>query len=392
MPINVMMWNIQQFGVNKFLWNLFDPVQARQTYITDTIQAGDPDILVVIEVKTATGGGVGSLVSDTSGGPAVRSLLYALRDWMPAKKWCLVPPLILGTGGNREAIAVFFNSKKLDFAGPYQYDTNFATPVGTNAAQNYPAPWDLALPNVASNIPGYNQNQLAGKFEFASAAAPAVPLNFPNPWNRDPFLTSFIDKTTIPNRPINLFSFHAPSTEPDRYVALARLAAIQEIGAAIAAGEVRIIAGDFNVNVLDPAQFPFYQHLTGGPAIIPTEMVCPIPYAAAFAERTVLAAVPIATTAGVPPYYSYTAVLNGYGACLDNFLVAPNTTPLNAVVMNRVVGYGPNPTSLTNPIGSHFVGPPAGPAANAIFQNITNFGKIGGVLGASDHMSVTIRL
>jgi hypothetical protein len=394
MAINIMMWNIQQFGVNKFLFNLFDPGQARQTHIMNTIRTSNPDILIVIEVKTATGGGSGSLVSDTSGGPACLALLYALRDWQPANNWCLVPPLILGTDGNREAIAVFFNSQKFSFLGPYQYDANFSQPIGSQAAQNYPPPWDNTLPpGAAPNIPGYNQNQLAGKFEFASAAAPAVALNFPNPWNRDPFLTTFLDHTTNPARTIKLFSFHAPSTAPDRYTAFARLAAIQEIGAPLVANELRVIAGDFNVNRLNPGQAPIYQHLMGGPVAVMGEMVCPINYNIAYNERTVLSAVPYADTTGVAPYYNYSAVLGGYGACLDNFLIAPFATPAAFHVVNRVVGLPMGVTSaLTNQIGTAAVGPPATLFSAGVFRNITNFGKIGGMLGASDHMSCIIQL
>src|SRR5947209_2395525 len=52
MPIRLMAWNIQRFGINKMNNTVFDQFGARGEFIVDTVTEVNPDILVVIEVCT----------------------------------------------------------------------------------------------------------------------------------------------------------------------------------------------------------------------------------------------------------------------------------------------------------------------------------------------------
>ncbi|WP_444890506.1 hypothetical protein [Microbulbifer sp. DLAB2-AA] len=267
-----------------------------------------PDIFVMVEVQRGMNGlAEGQTVYDAS----AASLLDVLKV-TPAlnannEAWCLVPPLISGLGGVAEGIAVYYNATKLQFIGPYVWPAPVVGAPSVGPAQPAPAaagyygdPWGSFPPPsgfpvgpIAAPVPGavppvlpplsedclpnrllapgfgapagVTENQLAGQFQFfhpvAVGAPPAVPINFPNAGDRSPFLTKFIDLTVAGGRIINLFSFHArpgqdpvaPGIIPDSVAGTQALATIQEIQAPLAANQVNVIVGDFNVSVFNVA-------------------------------------------------------------------------------------------------------------------------------------------
>jgi hypothetical protein len=125
-------WNIENFTyVNQNAkviveGNDIQQYVDRMEYILKTFFPEDkpdihPDIFVILEVKPALAGtnAPGTLLEDADAVTAVRGLLLLLRRI--AESWCLIPPLKSGGNNYREAIAVYYNSAKLNFTGPYIY-------------------------------------------------------------------------------------------------------------------------------------------------------------------------------------------------------------------------------------------------------------------------------
>ena len=271
--------------------------------INEVVAQINPDIFVIVEVQA--GGGYRQFVNEGQpilGQFAQRASMIILQQLRalpnpnpaqpnPHQNWCLIPPINVGGGGGnnlgfaqgngmREGIAVYYRSDKLQFIGPYVM-TSFANVLHAKSPNqpnltvgdlaDYPA-WangafgGAAMPN---NIPRTHnigrlggqgrpvrvrENQFAGQYAYYPLPNPPLPLplpnqgnriHFPNANNRSPYLTSFIDLNHPNNRIIKLFSFHSsPGTADD---AVARLAQIPEIQN-VAANEVSVIVGDFNVD------------------------------------------------------------------------------------------------------------------------------------------------
>ena len=410
-----MMWNIENFSINKLKPNSGDRSQMRESYITDTIKQVDPDILVVLEVSTGGGRQRGTVINDKGVGTnGILYLLEYLQRKDPAGKWCVVPPLILGDAstGMKEGVAVFFKNQNLDFRGPWQLEE---IPEGGRPGQKrkkvkagqsvsgiqpttYDGQWQNALPKTApagglipsddgSNQYARNQNQLAGRWGYSDRGQF---LGFPNQSNRPPFQTTFIE-TGGTKRIINLYSVH---TSPDTAAqAVEKIAQIPDIKAAAKANEIKIIAGDFNVNALDPNKLADYNDLTT------------VGYSLLFQEPTHLATVAHATTAGNNPFYGYMSqgdwrnppTLPAAGVlrhCYDNFLIKGAAVQAQYVV-NRVVGTAaqpplPNITSeLINKIAQINKINQNQDYKNGIFRRMENFGR---VRGGSDHLPLCIEI
>jgi hypothetical protein len=188
--------------------------------------------------------------------------------------WCVVPPINLGLFGQREAVAVFYNATNLQFTGPNLLYQLYAPNVGqsqpvnavTHAAiTNYSAGWQAALPvalarttnfvigGVATPIP---ERRLAGEWQYYTAPParpvpspppPVIPANriqFPYQGCRGPFLTRFRE-VMAPNRTLNLFSVHtSPSSARQAVINMGNVPQML----AVAANEVNVILGDFNVD------------------------------------------------------------------------------------------------------------------------------------------------
>lgn len=336
MPIRIMYWNVNNFGKNRFFSDDIKrprdgsgpsgtgsnspsvAAQNRLNHLINNLTAGQapggvafiPDIFIIVEVNTGSLGLPEGEILDEGSSYLLLDKIRANPILSPvapapyANCWCLVPPLVSGSRGRAEGIAVFYNSTKLQFIGPYilpappfgktRPGAIAAGPASLGPAMEAIAPlpplgiyegfWgdngpgmdpipgtkpgaglnclpNRLVPGGHGPLSGVNENHLAGQFEFYNP--PGTKINFPNPGDRSPFLTRFIDLTAVPYRIINLYSFHArpgqtppaPGILPEAVAGTANLANVPGISGAIPANEVNVIAGDFNVSLFD----------TGGP-------------------------------------------------------------------------------------------------------------------------------
>ncbi len=250
---NVLAWNIQFFTIkriddNSGTTSVERAANAERTlanlmYIITTVEQSGADIFVVIEPRSSQGA-----VQQLAGGGGPTGLLYLLaqlREWMPNRKWCLVPPLrlnprdIIGQISTyTECIGVFWSDLNLQFTGPNVWPAGNANGSGppiapnTGATANYPAPWNAAVPK---NL------QAAGQCRFFDGNKEIL---FPQEYNRRPFFTTFRERNA-PQRTLRLFTMHtSPGTARDG------LANMVDVSERIPGdGEVSLIIGDLNVNL-----------------------------------------------------------------------------------------------------------------------------------------------
>lgn len=330
-----------------------------------TMGANPPDILVIVETSTGAGD-EGTLI--TAGGQQVAlDLLNRLRSSpVFGPNWMLVPPVILGEGKLSEGISVYYNSANLHFSGPFGWpgapncSGSLITLGGVTNLVNYAAPWQNCLPATAvpaaSNInPGINMNCLAGQWLFADTGNPANRLQFPGTGNRPPYLTTFWDAAN--NRTIKLLSYHAPPNHWPAANGTNQLANVQEMTTNLAANEVGVIVGDFNVDLFDHFYEPLAYNNLIGPAgytrqINPTAAVWPDKGYVSTHIKLGNQAKPWYTNGY--PGYSYTGSnpkFQGYDS-IDNILTrygaaAGGGQPSNITIINRVTGtpynMDPNP-------------------------------------------------
>ncbi|KMQ64619.1 hypothetical protein ACM46_10235 [Chryseobacterium angstadtii] len=251
-----------------------------------------PDILVIIEATTGTDGlPEGETVDESSS----YYLMQEIRQRTGNNNWYLVPPLVSGTEGRAEGIAVLYNSANLIFTGPWRWPGGDG-PAGSVAAipnanmRSYNAPYmwrqnpynpagpanppnpndpDNTLPNRnipldSANNPGRLEYQVAGQWDYHTGGNPAnAQLNFPDAGKRRPFLTTFYDTSVAVNgsthREIRLLSFHASpyqfQSNPitglreagPAATGTAEIANIFEMNQALAPNQVNVIVGDFNI-------------------------------------------------------------------------------------------------------------------------------------------------
>jgi hypothetical protein len=266
-----MSWNIKFFTDQNFTTiSRTDSLSAQ--HLVDVIRVVNPDILVVIEVRSGNTGGVGRLISNTGGAAGVLQLQALL-----GAGWYVVPPQVLNedqaplqvtTTNYFEGIAVFFKGASLDFIGPTlwtgQMPADRATVNPANIAA-YGGAWANALPAAAPAALGYTgggvvagQNQFAGQ-PFMRDASNAL-LEFPAAWARNPWYTAFWDK--VNNRAIKLVSVHLPPPGKREREALKRLGDIANVSAQITVADntgVEVICGDFNVNIQNANHSALYQ-------------------------------------------------------------------------------------------------------------------------------------
>jgi hypothetical protein len=194
----------------------------------------------------------------------------------------------MGAYGFREGVAVFYDSTKLQFIGPYllsEVKRNLlrAHPpdqAGHDHIRDYPDDFNELLPNLNNPLPALQVNRLhnvniggvihaipeyqfAGQWDYyrinpdtGNNERIAFPNNVED--NRDtntychrgPFHTRFLDLTAgANNRTINLFSVH---TSPgSAAAAVNQLGLVPEIINDIPDNTVNVIAGDFNVDAFD---------------------------------------------------------------------------------------------------------------------------------------------
>lgn len=287
-----MAWNIQFFTGNKLPEGRVSGLAGR--HIVDAIGQIAPDILVIIEVRTGEGKGVGSLA--TGNGPGGLEILHNNLGGQGAG-WYVVPPQVLNQqppppryiGGVTyfEAIGVFFkgpvpahNYAGFDFLGPNVWTQHGAVSRGNPAlgAQPYDGTqYAKYLPTTPPRMCGYNnlnQNCFAGQAQFNDAGGGL--LTFPDRADRMPFFTAFWDAAN--NRVIKLVSVHLPPTPRRAQLAMQSLAtAAANVAQPLVTGPppsqdvkgVQVIVGDFNINASDPNQSPAYSTIPGYAGQVP---------------------------------------------------------------------------------------------------------------------------
>ncbi|HVZ37957.1 MAG TPA: endonuclease/exonuclease/phosphatase family protein [Candidatus Kapabacteria bacterium] len=448
MALRVLFWNIQDFGLNKIANPSTKPQKGagkktravasaeRKDYVLAHLTALDPepDIVVIVELET-TYIERGRLVTSKAIN-AANTLLDALRGGTDAAgEWMLVPPL---QTGNKEGVMVFYNSTKLALTGPYLWPGGDGGTSSKDADPNdYPAelagwlPAARVVPDGARFNKGKPERQCAGRVEFsynkfAGKAQRGKPIVFADT-ARAPYMVTFAelspDDDSVVTRNITLFAVHSPASySAGAY--LENLAKSTQFTEDNIGNEVRIIAGDFNVNVMSkppdftesaryrPLQIRNYQ-LELAPLAVPP--AAPAGYAGYFAThiqpRTKAVYWSTAANTVYYPAYGYSGSdqrANFYA--IDNIftrygskVVAPD--PNNMTVMNGIVGSPYNlhpvpkadtpPGTLVFPIAmdaAAFQAPPAeGPddddGLHTSFRGWLNYGKI---RSTSDHLALVI--
>ncbi len=460
----ILYWNLNNFSQRKIDINVPAPNHIRPTWrLTHIVHEvvnpipppplpanspPAPDMIVIAECFSRVrevghpGGAIGSLARV---GRGLRLLLDEFRLAL-GPTWCLVPPLMLGDLGLREGVAVYYNAATLTFTGPWVYSWDAAAGVNRGRALTaatfanrapYTFNWLQALPDPVNASPPLQLNRSwltpfgnveewcgAGQWQFQTAAGAAI--HFPAAQNRPPFYTR-MQENAPGGRTLKVFTVHTSPATADQ--ATQNIGQIQEL--AIAAGEVGVVLGDFNVDSFSTVHNPAYNPLRGlgytpliealdaaGNAVWTRKRYC---LTHLLPERL---ATPF-NSVGVPrdpqhnryPRFGYMGstrrnpvggpwIPSNKGA-IDNVFVrypagaavpAHNTTIVNTIVgkpYNAVpppVGVGPNLTggyaynaSLANPIPL-----PAGVNAAAGLGTFRNWANFGYISGTSDHLAVIV--
>lgn len=337
----IMYWNIQNFAFNKIA-NPAAPLDAlrRLLKILSNLAVNIPDIFVVVEVSTG-GGPIGSPVTG-AGANGSMELLAWIRAAIPGN-WFLVPPLISGTGGFAEGVAVYYNANTLAFTGPNVLRAtgggalvSVTPPIpGGGAAAAYGAPWVGYAPAAGGGAINALPmgNNFAGKARFtatppagAGAGVTGRPLTFPNLNNRSPYLTTFTD---LGGRTIKVIAFH--SSPALAMVGSAFMLGMDEMITTPVGNEVQVMVGDFNVPLgspLAPAVYPpfalvgFTQHFALGGAAPPAQLATHmLPWAAS-------------SPVGAYPIYGY---MNAWES-IDNVFTRYGAPPGAAIANAALAG------------------------------------------------------
>ncbi len=278
----ILYWNVQDFSINK----IANPSLDREPGTTITkaaasadrlqimrgmVQAATPDIIVIVELETPFGG-KGRLVAGNA--PlASEQLLLAVRNVTGDGSWMMVPPL---QTGRKEGVIVFYRSDNYSFCGPYSWPGGQgpSRPLQLPVAP-YPAPFNNYLPqrNIPAGAPnaGFPEHLMAGKASGYTVRAgyddAGGPLNFGGR-SRDPFCVQFAEFTGAGvQRVLTVFGIHSPANALYAREYMDDLADCAEIVDGQLAGEIRVIVGDFNINLYNAAGVvdPRYVAMTAAP-------------------------------------------------------------------------------------------------------------------------------
>lgn len=292
----ILVWNIENFGINKFN-NPFlarrgagiggltqhQASKWREQILAQVLFTTDPDILVVVEVSSGDST-PNSLATVTGGMEGCRYVLQLLRNtaFFAAGGWRLVPPLRIGQGGKAESVGVFYRGQStVGGAAVHRYFTgpNWWTggingqSVAANTAFRFPYPTGVFggpdiqamlvplgtaprnIPNGAQFNGGIPEDQVAARTQFhlvnPNGSADGF-LDFGA--FREPYMVTFTetDGAGTVQRDLTLFAVHSPAVTGNQSVFITYLANTHEIVAANGGSETRIICGDFNLNLLAP--------------------------------------------------------------------------------------------------------------------------------------------
>lgn len=276
----ILYWNIENFAYNKIrefsakrTWDGQQKIDRKATdrleLIMTHVTRFTPDIFVVVEASSTAGNGPGSLISDNNGWLGCQTLLEELRNQTP-DDWNLVPPLIVGTQGRAEAVAVFYKPSILNaagtavvgkrlFTGPNAWSAA-GSGVSTDQAvqpDDYPdntrdtcfSVRNRPIPGGAQHRGGQNESQCAARVSFNDTNGAAIDYG----GLRSPYMVTFCETLNGPpvtvQRNLTLFAIHSPPYNPAAGNYLDALATVGNIAAARAANETRVIVGDFNINL-----------------------------------------------------------------------------------------------------------------------------------------------
>lgn len=265
MATRLLFWNIENFGQNK----IQDPdtrevagvspanlAYSRSWLIQSIIRLADPQIFVVVEVETGKNDSRGQL---TRSNPGSRTLLSVLQELN--QNWRLVPPLRTGPS---ESVAVYYRQETLIFSGPGVWPGGSASTAALSGRLgNYPHEYsaglgDRKIPDNALFNPEKKENQAAARIRFNEnrdqGRRSGRPIDYSS--QRAPYMTTFAEidpgnpKKAI--RDLTIFSIHSPASFNAKQY-LKNLATVGQITDDLKSKEVRVIAGDFNWNLLDNA-------------------------------------------------------------------------------------------------------------------------------------------
>lgn len=395
MTVRLMMWNIK-FFTNQNFTTISRTDSLSAAHLVDAVRVVNPDILVVIEVRSSDTGGVGNLISNTGGAAGVLQLQGLLGN-----NWYAVPPQVLNAAQAPlqvarttyfEGIGVFFNNTNVDFIGPSVWtedqntqDQSPATRAAfdpmTQTLKAYDPPWNNALPNAQPancQFMGATQRQLAGQSTFFEGT---TQLMFPALWARNPYYTAFWDKNA--NRVIKLVSVHLPPTWTMARRAMVELGRVDVSGQIAAADTkgVAVICGDFNVNMMNPNQNDYFDegNLNNYTALLPSN-----------ANRATLVRKAVARSKAPwlrTPTNWWKKDKDGYYVGIDNIMVNYYGVGGGAVAGFHVLDWvqiaKPNP-SPPNP-NAYMYTPLNNIISDGNFVNKFNFGKM---RNTSDHLGL----
>ncbi len=448
----IMFWNVEKFSFNK----IANPSNQRQVgaavsqaeaaaqrleLMIRMVQQANPDILAIVEV--ATGGGPPGTAVNAKGVNGARSLLNEMRARHDLD-WNLVPPL--RTSG-REGVAVFYRRTKLIFSGPYRWSGGGAGGTaapgiapGVPAAPGIPgAPYggllnglirgNRVVPLAAWYNVGAAENLCAAQtagwtaFPMGGPVAPFLP--------REPYLTTFAELGGPHGgflRDIAIFSIHSPANALTAGPYLQALAATNQVVGPGAANEVRVVAGDFNVNLIDRAgrlAAPYEALLAPNLAppndftlaLAPPPPPPPVPFPAAGRGYYATHIMPRRQASFWAPngdaYPGYGYIGSGRVAnlfAIDNMFVR-GSVPANVTILNPVVGspfiaYGPGyappagmltvnrrgglPTPAAEPPAPAPVPNPAAAANIGQKRSFRGWANYGRIRSTSDHLPIVV--
>lgn len=274
MPTRILYWNIRDFARNKIddpaakkrkkgsTLNRTQASQDRLLHILWLINRVNPDIIVVVEVETAFDA-KGRLVRG-NGMLGATTLYSELRNNTNNVNWRLIPPI--QTGPN-EGVAVFYLSRrpgtvKRYFTGPYVWPggANATAQAGGGTGAYPPALASLlplrVIPNDALYNGGTSERLVAARVTGYTEAAHMMNAGAAVNYNaqRSPYMTTFSEYDNNDNliRHLTLFAVHSPASGAATAY-LTGLGNVAQIVDNLDNDEVRVLVGDFNVNLMTAA-------------------------------------------------------------------------------------------------------------------------------------------
>ncbi|MBK9941474.1 MAG: hypothetical protein IPP13_07625 [Kouleothrix sp.] len=461
----ILVWNLQTFGINKInnttpgyadgyagLNNLQTSVWRRRL-VYRTLQYTQPDIIVLVEVGSGDSY-PNDLATLTGGMEGCIYLLNFLRTSLVynAGDWRLVPPLRVGRspGSKPETVAVLYRGRSnvngniinRYFSGPNVWTGGYAG-VSVRPAVGVPAPYPVAamgnpdilsmlvppmtmprvIPPGSQHNPGLQEDRVAARTRFLEDNHGVAGGFLDFGVYRPPYMTTFVETNNagVVQRNLSIFGVHSPAVAGDQGVFIDYLASMHDVVSARPANETRIVAGDFNLNLLDalgndaqvyqPLTLLGYTPLLQPPGPPPANLDAYRGYFATHIRNknyTKVSRFLWSDNANAAPYpgYNYIGsnrVANFYS--IDNILVWTSAPPpnYNTTIMNHVTGTPLNGVmpapggaprgSLNLPDGftTAVAWPPAPIAPNwalGTSANLCSWANYGYILGTSDHFAL----